>query len=223
MFLFESFAQTKWLKTNKKITQKGKTVVNCVFLLAKAQILRNLWKFLATCCTVSPFRISDRRYCAGNTVLYGRYCTVLEVLNFARGTLLNWRYSTVLEVLYCTGGTLLYWRHSTVLEALYCTIREVLYYTGGTVLYWRYCTIQRILYSTGGTVHMRYCTLQEVLYCTWGTVSVFWQKEGYLMKYSQSTTKYIPTGVTIGWFHVKIGRKKSTSKSSNFMKKYERI
>ena len=28
------------------MTQKGKTVVNCAFLCAKAQILRNVWKIL---------------------------------------------------------------------------------------------------------------------------------------------------------------------------------
>ena len=46
IFLFKSFAQTKWAKIQQKSLKydpkKVKTVVNCAFLRSKTQILRNL-------------------------------------------------------------------------------------------------------------------------------------------------------------------------------------
>ena len=63
IFLFKSFAQTKWAEKQQKLekmTQIGKTVVNCAFLRSKAQILRNVFKKIARPYgrTVSPFRNS---------------------------------------------------------------------------------------------------------------------------------------------------------------------
>ena len=45
IFLFKSFAQTKWAKKNfEKLPKKGHTVVYCAFLRSKTKILRNLCK-----------------------------------------------------------------------------------------------------------------------------------------------------------------------------------